>query len=317
MKTADVNDYAYIGVDVSKANLDLYQSSTGKSETLTNEVESTEQWCKSLKKLKKPVMVVMEATGGYETILVRALARHNICAAVVNPRQVRDFAKGIGIDAKTDEIDAKVIARFAEVVKPAPMVQSSEHNQKHTALVTRRGQLLQLINQESNRLTQSYDEDAKTSIRKTLDFLRNEAKSIDEQLAKMLETDVANKRVIEILESVKGVGTVTICTIVANLPELGKLNRGEIAKLVGLAPINRDSGTKNGKRFIGGGRGHVRRVLYMATLSAIRCNTTIKEFYQRLKSKGKLSKVALVACMRKLVIILNTLIKTNQCWQTK
>ena len=317
MKTTEVIDYAYIGVDVSKDKLDLYRSSTKKSETITNEVASIEQFCKSLKKLKKPVMVVMEATGGYETILVRALAKHNICAAVVNPRQVRDFAKGIGIDAKTDKIDAMVIARFAEVVKPAPMVKASEHNQKHSALVTRRGQLLQLINQESNRLRQSYDEDAKTSIRNTLDFLRKEAKAIDEQLAKMLETDEANKRTIEILDSVKGVGTVTISTIVAKLPELGKLNRGEIAKLVGLAPINRDSGTKNGKRFISGGRGHVRRVLYMATLSAIRYNPTFKEFYQRLKAKGKESKVALVACMRKLIIILNTLIKTNQCWQTK
>jgi len=133
----------------------------------------------------------------------------------------------------------------------------------------------------------------------------------------MLEIDEANKRTIEILDSVKGVGIVTISTLVAYLPELGKLNRGEIAKLVGLAPINRDSGTKNGKRFISGGRGHVRRVLYMATLSAIRCNPTFKEFYKRLKAKGKESKVALVACMRKLIIILNTLIKTNQCWQTK
>jgi len=133
----------------------------------------------------------------------------------------------------------------------------------------------------------------------------------------MLETDEANKRTIEILDSVKGVGTVTISTIVANLPELGKLNRGEIAKLVGLAPINRDSGTKTGKRFIAGGRGHVRRVLYMATLSAIRYNTKIKAFYQHLKTKGKLSKVAIVACMRKLLTILNFLIKSNQCWQTK
>ena len=184
-------------------------------------------------------MVVVEATGGYETLLIRSPIKNEISAAVVNPRQVRDFAKGIGMDAKTDLIDAQVISRFAEVVKPSPVAMTSDHEQKHSALVARRSQLLQLI------------------------------------------------------------------------------NRGEVAKLVGVAPIHRDSGTKTGKRMKSGGRGYVRRVLYMATFSAVRSNPAIRAFYQHLKSRGKESKVALVACMRKLITLLNLLIKTDQMWQTK
>lgn len=317
MKNTNAGEYTYVGVDVSKAKLDAYRSITKNVETINNEETPIEQFCKSLKRLAKPVMVVVEATGGYETLLLRTLAKHAVAAAVVNPRQVRDFAKGIGIDAKTDPIDAQVISRFAEVVKPSPMAMSGEHDQKHSALVARRSQLVQLINQESNRLKQCWDQDAKQSIQKTLDFLRKEAKSIDEQLAKMLASDVANKRTIEILRSVKGIGPVAISAVIVKLPELGKLNRGQIAKLVGVAPINRDSGTKSGKRFIGGGRSYVRRILYMATLSAIRFNPTIRDFYEQLKSRGKESKVALVACMRKFITILNLLIKTDQMWQRK
>ena len=188
---------------------------------------------------------------------------------------------------------------------------------KHSALVARRSQLLELINQENNRLKQSWDDDAKKSIRDVLEVLKKQLKSVDSLLVQMLAKDTANERKIEILQSVKGVGPVTISTLIAELPELGKLNRGEVAKLVGVAPINRDSGTKSGKRFIGGGRGQVRRVLYMATIVAIRHNATIKAFYAHLKSKGKESKVAIVACMRKLVTILNLLVKSNQMWQTK
>ena len=191
----------------------------------------------------------------------------------------------------------------------------SEHEQKHGALVARRTQLLELVNQEKNRLQQSWDDDAKQSIREVLECLKKQLKSIDSQLAKMLQADTKNQRTIEILESVKGVGPVLISTVIAELPELGKLNRGEVAKLVGVAPINRDSGKKSGKRFIGGGRGQVRRVLYMATLVAIRHNATIKAFYQHLKAKGKESKVAIVACMRKFITILNLLIKRDEEWK--
>ena len=221
------------------------------------------------------------------------------------------------MDAKTDPIDAGVISKYGEVVSPKPMAVKSEHEQKHGALVARRNQLLELVNQENNRLKQTWDNDAKQSIRDVLEVLRKQLKSIDSQLAKMLKEDVENQRTIEILQSVKGVGPVMISTLIAELPELGRLNRAEVAKLVGVAPINRDSGKKSGKRFIGGGRGQVRRVLYMATLVAIRHNEKIKTFYQHLKAKGKESKVAIVACMRKFITILNLLVKTDQLWQTK
>jgi transposase len=269
--------------------------------------------CKKLK--SKKLLVAMEATGGYELLLKTCLAKHGIDSTVLNPRQVRDFAKGIGLDAKTDAIDAHVISKFASVVEAKAMPMASDHEQKHSALVTRRCQLLVLINQENNRLKQAWDDDVKKSIQEVLESLKKQMKTVDSQLTKMLEKDTANERTIEILQSVKGIGPVTISTFIADLPELGKLNRGEVAKLVGVAPINRDSGKKSGKRFIGGGRDHLRRVLYMATIVAIRHNETIKRFYQRLKAKGKESKVAIVACMRKLLTIVNLLIKNNEVWK--
>ena len=210
-----------------------------------------------------------------------------------------------------------VISTYAEVVLPQPIATKSDHELKHGALVARRNQLLELVNQESNRLKQTWDDDAKASIHNVLELLKKQLKDIDSKLATMLKADTVNKRTIEVLQSVKGVGPVMISTVLAELPELGKLNRGEIAKLVGVAPINRDSGKKSGKRFIGGGRGQVRRVLYMATIVAIRHNPPIKAFYAHLKSKGKESKVAIVACMRKFITILNLLLKTNQLWENK
>jgi transposase len=308
---------SFVGVDVAKLTLDVFCPEKGERLKLANSVAAVHEFCLRLKNKTRPLMVVMEATGGYETLLLSQLTKHKIEAAVVNPRQVRDFAKGIGVDAKTDSIDAQVISRFAAVVQPQPMAMKSEHEQKHAALVTRRTQLLELINQENNRLQQSWDDDAKRSIREVLEMLKKQLKNIDSQLAGLLATDLRNQRTIEILQSVKGVGPVTISTLIAELPELGSLNRGEVAKLVGVAPINRDSGAKSGKRFIGGGRGQVRRVLYMTAIVALRHNPTIKAFYQRLKSKGKESKVAIVACMRKLLTILNLLVKTDQVWKNK
>lgn len=315
MMSISKRETIFVGVDVSKGTLDIYRPDTNESARIDNSEQAVQKLCLTLQTLKQSVMVVMEATGGYETLLVSQLAEHQIPAAVVNPRQVRDFAKGIGRDAKTDPIDAAVISRFASVVKPRPIAMKSEHEQKHGALVARRTQLLELVHQEKNRLQQSWDDAAKHSIREVLECLKQQLKSIDSQLAKMLQADTKNQRTIEILESVKGVGPVLISTVIAELPELGKLNRGEVAKLVGVAPINRDSGKKSGKRFIGGGRGQVRRVLYMATLVAIRHNATIKAFYQHLKAKGKESKVAIVACMRKFITILNLLIKRDEEWK--
>ena len=306
----------FVGVDVAKDTLQVYLPYSKQNICLKNSVEGIEELILQLKK-KRKLMVVMEATGGYEKLLVNQLAKHKIASSVANPRQVRDFAKGIGLDAKTDPIDAHVISKFGSVVQPVAMAEKSDQEQKHSALVTRRNQLLNLINQEKNRLKQTWDDDAKRSIQETLETLNKQLKSIDTQLAKMIASDTKNARKIEILDSAIGVGKVMISTVIAELPELGEMNCRQTAKLVGIAPINRDSGKSNGKRFIGGGRGHVRRVLYMATLVAIRHNPTIKVFYQRLKAKGKESKVAIVACMRKLITILNTLIKKNELWQNE
>jgi transposase len=317
MKFNNTQEKMYVGVDVSKATFDVHRPDLKEVQRFTNESEGIAEFTSQLVKKKRQVMVVMEGTGGYEQLLVQHLATRKIGVAVVNPRRIRDFAKGIGLDAKTDPIDAKVISKYGEVVKPKPMATKSDHELKHGALVARRNQLLELLNQENNRLKQSRDEDAKESIRTVLEVLKKQIKDVDSKLSSMLQADTPNKRTIEVLQSVKGVGPVMVSTVLAELPELGKLNRGEITKLVGVAPINRDSGTKSGKRFIGGGRGQVRRVLYMATIAAMRHNPAIKAFYTHLKSKGKESKVAIIACMRKFITILNLLIKTDQLWENK
>jgi transposase len=317
MKSNLNQDKIFVGVDVSKSKLDVFRPDTNEVIQIDNSEIAIAELCSQLQKKKRKVMFVMEGTGGYERLLLTQLAGHKLNAAVINPRRIRDFAKGIGLDAKTDAIDAKVISKYAEVVRPQAMATKSDHELKHGALVARRNQLLELINQENNRLKQAWDKDAKQSIQDVLEMLKKQLKDVDSKLASMLQIDAANQRAIEVLGSVKGVGPVMISTLLSELPELGNLNRGEIAKLVGVAPINRDSGCKSGKRFIGGGRGQVRRVLYMATIVAIRHNPAIKAFYSHLKSKGKASKVAIVACMRKFITILNLLLKTDQMWENK
>lgn len=309
------NETCFVGVDVSKTKLDVYRPDTKELTVIENSQGDTQELAKKLKRKRQRTIVVMEATGGYEKMLLHQLQQLGIDTAVVNPRRVRDFAKGIGIDAKTDPIDAAVISRYGQVVQPTPVACKSDHEKKHRALVDRRSQLLGLINQEKNRLKQTWDEDAKKSIRIVLECLKKQLKQIDSDLAKMLKVDKENKRVIEILNSIKCVGPVLISTLITSLPELGKLNREQIAKLVGVAPINRDSGSKSGKRFIGGGRGNVRRVLYMAAIVGIRHNPVLQAYYAHLKSKGKESKVAIVACMRKLLSIINTMVRNNETWR--
>ncbi len=286
---------------------------TGALETIANNQQEIVQW---IGKLSNPseALVVMEATGGYEGRLVDLLHQAGVALAVVNPRRVRDFAKGIGVDAKTDPIDAKLIAHYGEIVKPQRHVAKSGSEKKLEALVTRRRQLLGLINQENNRLQQTHDQEIQRFVRQSLESLKKQVKKIDQRISKCVVEDQKNARKIEILQSVQGVGAVTVSTFIAELPELGELNRGQIAKLVGVAPMNRDSGNKQRKRFTSGGRSSVRRVLYMATLVATRFNPHIKAFYVRLLAKGKPKKVALVAAMRKLLTILNTIIKKNELW---
>lgn len=317
MKNESESFALFVGVDVSKALLDVFFPDSRMRLSIENSEDAIVSNLVKELKTKKDVLVVMEATGGYEFALVNVLAQHQIAVAVVNPRQVRDFAKGIGKDAKTDSIDAEVLSTFGQVVKPTPLAAKSEAQEKLAALVTRRKQLLDLINQENNRLQQTRDREVQDFIRKSLESLEKQRSEIDERLEKCVVKDTVNARKVEILSSVKGIGAVTISTFLAELPELGKLNREEIAKLVGVAPINRDSGTWKGQRFVMGGRGYVRRVLYMATLVATRCNDKIKAFYQHLLANGKAKKVALVACMRKLLTILNTLIKNDVLWSNE
>ncbi len=307
----------FVGVDVSKAKLDIFLPGSQMRLSIENSDLAIRKELLPLLKSKTQTLVVMEATGGYESTIVKVLQKHQIAVAVVNPRQVRDFAKGIGRDAKTDAIDAEVIAIFGQVVNPEPTAVKSEADERLGAFNTRRSQLLDLINQENNRLQQTLEKEIQNLIRDSLNSLKKQLKVVDGKLKKCLAGDPVNARKIEIISSVKGLGTVSTCTFLAELPELGKLNREEIAKLVGVAPLNRDSGTSQGKRFIFGGRSSVRRVLYMATLVATRHNCRIKACYQNLLARGKARKVALVACMRKLLTILNTLIKTNVLWRNE
>ncbi len=311
MKNASYSGCTIIGIDVSKDKLDVCNDHD--SVTVSNSRREIVAWINSLD-ISNDTLVVMEATGGYESLLVSLLHEHGIALAVVNPRQVRDFAKGIGLDAKTDRIDAALIARFGQVVGPAPQAAQSDAHLKLGALVQRRRQLVDLINQEENRLQQTRDRDIRDSIQTVLKSLKNQLKTIDDRIAKAVAANQANARKVEILNSVKGLGPVAVSTLVAELPELGQLNRQQVAKLVGVAPINNDSGKSSGRRPIKGGRSGVRRVLYMATLVATRFNPAIKRFYAHLVARGKPKKLALTAAMRKLLTILNTLIRTDQLW---
>ncbi len=303
-----------VGIDVSKAKLDIAWGSNGPLETIDNTNKQIAQLL--INKIEDPAntLIVMEATGGYESRLVDLLHESNLALAVLNPRRLRDFATGVGYDAKTDPIDAKLISFYGQVVKPRPHAAQTDDEKKLEALVTRRRQLLGLINQEDNRLQQTRDPEIQQFIRESLKTLKKQLKQIDSLLARSVEADQKNARKIEILRSVKGVGPVSVSTFIAELPELGTLNRGQISKLVGVAPMNNDSGQKTGKRKTSGGRSSVRRVLYMATLVAVRFNPRIKAFYVRLLAAGKPKKLALVAAMRKLLTILNTLIKKDQLW---
>jgi transposase len=275
MSNSDYSFSVVLGIDISKGKIDIADSKKNPVKTISNDRKAITEWIKTLTDIPH-TLVFMEATGGYESLIVELLHRNHVPLAVVNPRQVRDFAKGIGCDAKTDNIDARVLVRFGEVVCPEPHAAKSEDQMKLGALVERRRQLVDLINQEQNRLQQTRDHDIRRSIETVLKELKKQLKSIEEQVDTAIKADQINARKIKILESVKGLGPVTVSTFVAELPELGQLNRQEVAKLVGVAPINNDSGRSIGKRKAAGGRSTIRRTLYMATLVATRFNTQNK-----------------------------------------
>jgi transposase len=308
----------WIGIDVAKDSLDIaYSSVSGAQRRL---VENSPAGHVSLLEKLPPqatVRVVVEATGGYERALVTALIEAGYRVAVVNPRQVRDFAKALGILAKTDRIDALVLARFGEQVQPRLLEEDPSTRAELMQLVGRRRQLIDLRTMESNRLAQSTARAAQKSIRHVLKLLEKEIDQLEAEIARLLQSDDDWRTKIELLSSVPGVAKVTSATLVAEVPELGRLNRQAIAALVGLAPFNDDSGRHRGTRRIAGGRSAVRHVLYMAALSARRCNPVIHAFAQRLAAQGKKPKVIIAACMRKLLVILNTMLKNNTPWKLK
>ena len=302
----------FIGIDVSKQWLDVATLPERETRRFSNDGAGQEQLGAWLIQLA-PELIVMEATGGFETRVATALAAEGLALAVVNPRHVRDFARAFGILAKTDRIDASVLAAFAEKVHPPVRPLPDEDRRELIDLVDRRRQLVTMRAEEKTRLSQA-TASARQDIKEHIEWLDERLRRLDIDLTAKLRSSSLWKAKEEILISVPGVGRVTVLTLLARLPELGALNRRAIAALTGVAPFARDSGQHRGRRMIWGGRADVRSVLYMAAVTAARINPVIKSFYLRLKQAGKPAKVALTACMRKLLTILNTMLRTNQSW---
>jgi transposase len=303
----------FIGIDVSKSSWDVHLLPEGRSFTVRVDNDAVERL---REKLGSPEasLVVVEATGGFERQLVAELIDAGWTVAVVNPRQVRDFAKALGRLAKTDGIDAETLALFAQRVQPRPTQKTPEKQRELDALVTRRRQLVGLRSMEKMRRPQAVHKVASRSIDKVLKVFDQQIAALDKAIARLIEADDDWRAKRDLIESVPGVGPTTSATLVAELPELGRLNRQEIASLAGLAPFNHDSGKFRGQRRIRGGRGALRATLYMAALTANRCNEKIKAFAERLHRAGKPFKVVITACMRKLLTILNTLVRNGTPW---
>jgi len=307
-----VDHPVYVGIDVAKATLDVAVAPTAERWTLAYTEREVAGLVRRLTGLH-PALVVLEATGGLEGPLVGALATAGLPVVVVNPRQVRDFAKATGTLAKTDALDAAVLAHFAAAVRPTPRPLPDAATQTLAALVTRRRQLVEMLTAERNRLG-SAPRVLRAEIQAHLTWLQRRLARLDTDLGQAIRTSPVWRVQDDLLRSVPGVGPVLSATLLASLPELGTLNRKAIAALVGVAPLNRDSGTLRGRRRVWGGRAAVRAVLYMGTLVAVRHNPVLRAFYQRLRAVGKLPKVALTACMRKLLTILNAMLKHQTPW---
>jgi len=303
-----------IGIDVSKAQLDVAQRPEEQRQVFAQTPVGIESLVAHVRALN-PAAIVLEATGGLEVPVASALAVAGLPVAVVNPRQVRDFAKATGRLAKTDAIDAHVLARFAEAVRPAPRQLPDAAAHEFSALLSRRRQLIEMRVAEHNRLGTATPR-IQQQIRKHLSWLDRQVAALEEELGQRIKSTPIWRERDHLLQSVPGVGPTLSRTLVAELPELGTLTRHQIAALVGVAPLNRDSGTLRGHRTTWGGRAVVRAALYMGTLAAVRWNPVLKAFYQRLRAAGKAPKVALVACMRKLLTILNAMLKHRTPWRS-
>jgi len=303
-------DNVYVGLDISKDHLDLHQLPQDRAARFESNPEGISKLITYLKR-RKPTLIVIEATGGYETQLAAELVSAKLNVAVVNPFQVRSYAKALGILAKTDAIDAQVLARFAQDIKPEPRTLPDEQELELKALIMRRRQLVEMLVAEKNRYHRASSTQVKQSLQRMLNTIQQQIDQLDKQIKNCVQKSPIWREKDNLLRSVPGISDKTAHTLLALLPELGKLNRRQIASLVGVAPMNRDSGLYRGKRKIYGGRKSVRNALYMATVAAIRCNPLIKPFYDRLRQNGKEFKVALTACMRKLLVIINSMIKKN------
>ena len=303
-----------IGIDVSKDSFDVFvhESSLHKKfEMNKGHMRKAMSWIKK----HKPGLIALEATGGYERTLVSELATAKLPVVIINPRQIRDFAKATGKLAKTDAIDAAAIAHYAAVIKPAIRPLLNEQQQKLSALIARRRQLVDIRAVEKNHREQAYLPEVSASVEAMIQKLTAEIESIEAIITDIISSNPDMQNKIDQLTSVPGIGKTTAAVLMADLPELGTLNRRQIAALVGLAPMNRDSGQFRGKRMTGSGRKSVRTALFMTTLAIIQYNPKLKVFYQHLVDQGKAKMIAIVATMRKLIIILNSMLKNNQSWR--
>ncbi|HVT33268.1 MAG TPA: IS110 family transposase [Rhodanobacteraceae bacterium] len=303
----------YVGIDVSKVRLDVHARVADQDATFAND-EAGIAALVAYARTRAPRLMVLEATGGLERALVATLMAAGLPIAVVNPRQVRDFAKASGRLAKTDRIDARVLAQFAQAIQPVQRALPDEAAQAFADQLTRRRQLVEMLAMEKNRLKQAPNKGVRQDLKKHIEWLQNRLRASEDGLRQAVEHSPAWQARRDLLAEVQGVGEVTVLTLIGLLPQLGQLDRKQIAALAGVAPFNRDSGTLRGRRTIWGGRAAVRQVLYMATLTAVRCNPVLKAFYTRLRANGKAAKVALVACMRKLLTILNAMLRDGQHW---
>src|SRR3984957_14831895 len=302
----------FVGIDVAKAALDVFIGSAGTAFTVANDEVGIRDL---VRQLVPADFVILEATGGLETAVASALAAAGIAVAIVNPRQVRDFARATGRLAKTDRLDAEVLAHFGEAVRPEARPLADKQAQALEALVTRRRQLVEMLTAEKNRRARA-PKVLHRSIDEHIRWLEKRLSVFDDELGELIRSTPLWRERDELLRSVPGVGKVLSSTLLAQLPELGTLNRKQIAALAGLAPFNRDSGSLHGSRCIWGGGAPGPRGLYMAVVAAVRSNPVIKNFYTQLRARGKYPKSALTACMRKLLVILNALLHNKTHWQT-
>jgi transposase len=309
-----VSNSACVGIDVSKEKLDIFIDSTGQSLSLNNDPAGIAQLAKHLSPL--PIFrIVVEATGRLERRLAVALLQQALPVSIINPKQARDFARSKGQKAKTDRIDARMLAEYGRLIQPRLTQNLPEKQAKLQDLLARRRHLVEFRAAEHNRLQQFDDREIHADIQKMIRQLDDKVERLDRKIAKLIEDDSDLSGKAKLMTSIKGVGAVLASTLIAHLPELGSLNRQQVASLVGVAPFNHDSGKMRGQRHVRGGRGVVRTVLYMATVAATRFNPAIKAFAERLKAKNKCSKVVLVACMHKLLTILNAVVKSGQPWR--